>query len=625
MTASPPASAPKRLPDSGPRAHEIAVLGNDMVLAALPARPVQLAHAIRACGYDLVVPVSWGEELLAEHALRSLDALGEQPAVFCSCPRVRSRLLQVGPELAPRLVSCVAPPVATARYLRIIQPDATLRITYFGSCEGARDPAIDARVAPLDFLRHLETRSISLARQPTVFESVIPPDRRRHLSLPGGAPCAEQVTANHEPYRLLTLGGHDFAAEIADRLMTRESVLIDVATSLGCFCAGAIPGQQTETAREVVMALEPPRSGLPVIDGVTIDLELPSPEPLPYDRFRLVLEGPGSPMASADAPAWGGRAKEIGRWRSERRRIAVTPPSVQPPLDTPAASGPTEARAPGQAAELVRPVERESALPQSAEPAWPTSSPDVRRAPDAPWPDTAPRVGLEAGATTEAPVRPADDSSSSRRTSPWSVGRIATPPVARSAWGLVPRAYAARRRLAVQRGDGVSPETADETPVAQTPVGGAEEQSAVVTSARPNTATPVPDQASTGPVAIAPLVAPSPESSRRTQETSVPESDQDSITQVTVHAAMGPSPVAETQGATPAGLPIPPPSPIAPVLDMENAYVRVKERVAGRREHARVRRVPPVQESYSDRLWRLLAYVLLIAAIVLATLAVERP
>jgi hypothetical protein len=58
---------------------------------------------------------------------------------------------------------------------------------------------------------------------------------------------------------------------------------------------------------------------------------------------------------------------------------------------------------------------------------------------------------------------------------------------------------------------------------------------------------------------------------------------------------------------------------------MENAYVRVKERVAGRREHARVRRVPPVQESYSDRLWRLLAYVLLIAAIVLATLAVERP
>jgi len=44
-----------------------------MLLAALPGRPVQLAHAILAAGFDLVIPVSWGEEVLAEHALRVLE------------------------------------------------------------------------------------------------------------------------------------------------------------------------------------------------------------------------------------------------------------------------------------------------------------------------------------------------------------------------------------------------------------------------------------------------------------------------------------------------------------------------------------------------------------------------
>src|SRR5690606_23192889 len=97
--------SPRPPADTSARPYEVAIVGNDAVLAALPARPLQLAHAILACGYDLVVPVSWGEEVVAEHALRAISARGGAPAVFCACPTLRARLLASGSELAPFLIS----------------------------------------------------------------------------------------------------------------------------------------------------------------------------------------------------------------------------------------------------------------------------------------------------------------------------------------------------------------------------------------------------------------------------------------------------------------------------------------------------------------------------------------
>src|SRR3972149_2302342 len=46
----------------------ILVVGNDTVIEALPARPIQLAHACGRAGFDLVVPLSWGDQLVAEAA-----------------------------------------------------------------------------------------------------------------------------------------------------------------------------------------------------------------------------------------------------------------------------------------------------------------------------------------------------------------------------------------------------------------------------------------------------------------------------------------------------------------------------------------------------------------------------
>src|SRR4051794_31626620 len=106
MAPLPPTSAPAS-PSVDAR---VAILGNDTLLAIAPATAIQLAHACLASGFDLAVPASWGDELVASETLRQLTRRHGEPAVLCTCPLVASRLLAAGADLAPFLVSIVAPP-----------------------------------------------------------------------------------------------------------------------------------------------------------------------------------------------------------------------------------------------------------------------------------------------------------------------------------------------------------------------------------------------------------------------------------------------------------------------------------------------------------------------------------
>src|SRR4051812_5512361 len=117
----------------------IVILGTDALLAALPATPVQLAHACLRAGYANVLPASWGDELIASAVLRRLPQFGNGPAIQCSCPIVAHRLLSVGGDLRPAMLALVPPPVAISRYVRALAQPANTRVTYVGSCPGAND------------------------------------------------------------------------------------------------------------------------------------------------------------------------------------------------------------------------------------------------------------------------------------------------------------------------------------------------------------------------------------------------------------------------------------------------------------------------------------------------------
>jgi len=254
----------------------VVILGNDAVLAARPATPVQLAHGCLAAGFRAVIPASWGDELVASATLDALSGRAARPAIHCACPHVARRVLAVGSELAPHLISLVAPPVAAARFLRL-NSAGDLRVTYVGRCPAAADDSIDARLTPEELLAQLADRGIDPLSQPEVFESVIPPDRRRHLSVPGGLPSPEELWS-HDRWIVETMRSNDFASELAELLLARKDTLIDPAPAVGCVCSGAIRGSASSEARATVIALEPPRSTYPIVDERgTLSLELPLP------------------------------------------------------------------------------------------------------------------------------------------------------------------------------------------------------------------------------------------------------------------------------------------------------------------------------------------------------------
>src|SRR5690349_7458652 len=211
----------------------IVVLGADALLAALPATPIQLAHACALIGYQSVVPASWGDELIAAASLRALRHHGHLPAIQCSCPYVMQRLFAAGTDLRPFLVSLVAPPVVLARYLRAIQAPRKLRITYVRGCPGATDESIDARLTAEELLATFVDHQIVLEEQPEVFDSVLPPDRRRYRSLPGGLPTSEMLWSNdndgHGARSVVELYGDELPVELAQHLLAGKPVLIDVA------------------------------------------------------------------------------------------------------------------------------------------------------------------------------------------------------------------------------------------------------------------------------------------------------------------------------------------------------------------------------------------------------------
>jgi hypothetical protein len=348
--------APESTTTNSMRIPSIVILGADALVAALPATPIQFAHACALVGYQLVIPASWGDELIAVATMRALRDRAQLPAIQCSCPFVAHRLLAVGTDLRPFLVSLAAPPVVLARYLRAMHSRSKLRITYVGRCPGAGDEAIDARLTPEELLATFVDHQIDITSQPDAFDSILPPDRRRFRSQPGGLPTPEMLWSGDgngtTPRALVELYGDEFSVELAQHLLAGKPLLIDVASKLGCVCSGAVAGVDPRESRARVTALEPPRASSPVIDEtVVIDAALPLPAS-PRSAIDVVsppvltTSGPGSALSAPnDAPV-----------ASSAPPHAVGSPAMPNLATTSISSSPTNPRRLSPARGVPRPV-----------------------------------------------------------------------------------------------------------------------------------------------------------------------------------------------------------------------------------------------------------------------------
>lgn len=271
------------------------ILGTDAVLAAAPATAVQLTHACLAAGYHAAIPASWGDELIAARAIERLrDADG--PLVQCSCPYVSRRLATHGDTIAPMLLMFVSPPIAAAQYLRALYAPSRPRLTYAGGCPAASHDTIDVWLSPEELMSALAERGISASEQPKEFDSVLPPDRRRYFSEPGGVPSKHALRNLPTPIDVVELKGGDIVVDIAQQLLSPSRSLIDVALALGCCCSGAAGAVSLEAARARVREHEPPRALAPVVDH---SIRLPLEETQPGSALAVSEAIPASAEASA--------------------------------------------------------------------------------------------------------------------------------------------------------------------------------------------------------------------------------------------------------------------------------------------------------------------------------------
>lgn len=255
-------SSSREMPDVGT---PFIILGADAVLAALPASPVQLAHACHALGFELAAPATWGDELISESCLQQLTGYEHATAIMCSCPLVTERLTRSSTTLEPFMLTFISPPVATARYLRAAYEGQTLHITYVGACPGADDVSIDSRLQPSELLEAFAERGIVVSAQPKSFDALVPLDRRRFYSLPGGTPASDHVERCSNR-ALLELAGDDVVLELTQHLIEQTPALVDIALPLGCACAGAGEHSRRGKPRAALLLLEPPRARQKVVD-----------------------------------------------------------------------------------------------------------------------------------------------------------------------------------------------------------------------------------------------------------------------------------------------------------------------------------------------------------------------
>lgn len=282
------------------------ILGTDTVLAA-PATAVQLAHACLAAGFEAVIPATWGDELIAAHAMRRVQE-SQDPMVLCACPLVARRLADGASGLEPTLLCAASPPVATALYLRALYAPSAVQITYAGGCPGGDDDSIDVHLGAGDLMAELAAKGIDVRRQPTEFDAVLPPDRRRFFSEPGGMVSRSSLRDLSRSAALHELGPEDLVIALSQRLLERSPALIDIAPALGCVCAGATSTRDPQVARARVRDIEPPRATSPVLDhSIAIDIRKPvsvvaAPQPVEAARNEVAAADDTSSAEGPDVP-----------------------------------------------------------------------------------------------------------------------------------------------------------------------------------------------------------------------------------------------------------------------------------------------------------------------------------
>jgi iron only hydrogenase large subunit-like protein/nitrogen-specific signal transduction histidine kinase len=245
------------------------LLEDDAPVAALlaPSFPAgfsvpaaQLVGAFRAAGFDHVVEVAQGADLVSHAYAEYLEANPTGVHIATACPAVAEYVRKYHPELVDRLVPVVSPMIATAMAVKEIYGD-DVRCVFIGPCVAkkaeARDPqlerVIDEVLTLQEAHRLLAARGVDPAKAPEMKWDEPVAGRARVFPLPGGLLESAGLDRGILDPDVLVVSGHDETVEVLDSLGeadTGQTLLVEALMCRGCYCGPGISSSEPGLLRK---------------------------------------------------------------------------------------------------------------------------------------------------------------------------------------------------------------------------------------------------------------------------------------------------------------------------------------------------------------------------------------
>ena len=228
--------------------------------AGFSAPAGQVVGAFKAAGFEYVVEVAQGADMVSRAYAEHLEANPTGVHIATACPAVAEYVRKYHPELVDRLVPIVSPMIATALAVRELYGD-NVRCVFVGPCVAkkaeARDPhlpdVIDEVLTLQEAHRLLAARGVESATAAEAEWDAPDAGRARVFPLPGGLLESAGLDRGILDPDVLVVSGHDETVEVLDSLAdadTGQTLLVEALMCRGCYCGPGITSSEPGLLRK---------------------------------------------------------------------------------------------------------------------------------------------------------------------------------------------------------------------------------------------------------------------------------------------------------------------------------------------------------------------------------------
>ncbi len=228
--------------------------------AGFDAPPEQVVGAFKAAGFDYVVEVAQGADLVSRAYEEYLAANPTGIHIATACPAVAEYVRKYRPEFVDRLVPIVSPMIAAALAVKGLHGDE-VNCVFVGPCVAKKAEAHDELLPDvIDEVLTLQEAHRLLAERGVVPEMAAAAvwdepaaGRARVFPLPGGLLETANMDRGILDPDVLVVSGHDETVAVLDslgELETDRALLVEALMCRGCYCGPGINSSEPGLLRK---------------------------------------------------------------------------------------------------------------------------------------------------------------------------------------------------------------------------------------------------------------------------------------------------------------------------------------------------------------------------------------